>query len=212
MSRRVHFMNWSRTTALSVAAIVCLTMAGDACAELIPTPNFSDHDIPSTRVVEAPSVVWNAVDVGVLLVALSLASYFALVVRSRKYLLWLSVASLLWFGFWRRGCVCPIGATQNVTLATFDGTYVVPISVVAFFVLPLIFTVFFGRTFCASVCPLGAVQELVSVRNVRVPRWLDQALSVIPYVYLGLAVTLAATGKTFAEVADERLENENADL
>ena len=98
--------------------------------------------------------------------ALSLASYFALVTRSRRHLLVLTIASLLWFGFWRKGCVCPIGATQNVALAMVDATYVVPLGG-AFFVLPLVFTLFFGRTFCAAVCPLGAVQELVAVRSSR---------------------------------------------
>ncbi|NIL97025.1 MAG: 4Fe-4S binding protein, partial [Planctomycetales bacterium] len=61
-----------------------------------------------------------------------------------------------------------------------------------FFLLPLVFTLFFGRTFCAAVCPLGAVQELVSVRHVRVPRWLDQSLGMLAYIYLGAAVILAA--------------------
>ena len=104
-----------------------------------------------------------------LLAALSLATYFALVTRSRRNLLLLTIASLFWFGFWRGGCVCPIGATQNVALALFDTTYVVPVTVVVFFTLPLVFTLFFGRTFCALFCPLGAVQELVSLGSVTVP-------------------------------------------
>ena len=41
-------------------------------------------------------------------------------------------------------------------------TNAVPLAVVAFFALPLVFALFFGRTFCAAVCPLGAVQELVA--------------------------------------------------
>ena len=35
-------------------------------------------------------------------------------------LLALTVACVAYFGFYREGCVCPIGATQNVTLALFD--------------------------------------------------------------------------------------------
>jgi len=69
--------------------------------------------------------------------------------------------------------------------------------VLAFFMLPLLFTLFFGRTFCAAVCPLGAIQELVALRPVRVPKWLDHALGLLAYVYLGLAVALAATGTAF---------------
>jgi polyferredoxin len=63
--------------------------------------------------------------------------------------------------------------------------------------LPLVFTVFFGRTFCAAVCPLGAVQELVAVRSVRVPRWLDHVLGLVPYLYLGVTVIFAASGTAF---------------
>jgi ferredoxin len=69
--------------------------------------------------------------------------------------------------------------------------------VVLLFVLPLVFTLFFGRTFCAAVCPLGAIQEVVAVRSVRVPSWLDHALGLIPHVYLGAAVIFAASGTAF---------------
>ena len=102
------------------------------------------------------------------------------------------LGSLAYLGFYRKGCVCPIGAIQNVTLAAFDPGYVLPWVVVAFFTLPLLFTLFFGRTFCAAVCPLGAIQELVAVRPIRVPVWLEHALGLLAYVYLGLAVLLAA--------------------
>jgi polyferredoxin len=73
----------------------------------------------------------------------------------------------------------------------------VSLGIVAFFALPLLFTLFFGRTFCAAVCPLGAIQELVSLRPVKVPAWLDQALGLLAYVYLGVAVLFAATGTAF---------------
>jgi Fe-S-cluster-containing hydrogenase component 2 len=169
----------------------------DTSEQLIPVPEFSDHAIPTTSVPSASTDFWEYLDVGVLLVALVLASYFALRTRSRRHLFILTVFSLLWFGFWRQGCVCSIGATQNVSLAIFDSTYVIPLGVVAFFVLPLVFTLFFGRTFCAAVCPLGAVQELVAVRSVRVPSWLDHVLGLVAYIYLGVAVILAATGTAF---------------
>jgi hypothetical protein len=151
--------------------------AGKANAELIPTPTFSDHEVPTTQVPAGDAAFWDWLNVGLLLLALILASYLALVRRSRRGLLWLSVACLAWFGFVRQGCVCAIGSLQNVTLAFSDPTYLVPVSVLAFFALPLLFTLFFGRTFCAAVCPLGAVQELVAVRSMRVPRWIDHALA-----------------------------------
>jgi ferredoxin len=114
--------------------------------------------------------------------------------RSRTGLFLLTVISLAWLGFWRKGCVCPIGAIQNVTQAVFDKDYATGGMVIAVFVLPLVFTLFFGRSFCASVCPLGAVQELVAVRPLQVPAWIDHALGLLAYVYLGAAVLFAATG------------------
>jgi len=183
-----------------VPACLFLAFSGllaDTTGELIPTPQFSDHAIPTT-VVPGPSAdLWEYVDVAALVIALSLATYWALVTRSRRYLFLLTIACLLWFGFWRKGCVCSIGATQNVALAVFDSTYVVPFSVFLFFTVPLVFTLFFGRTFCSAVCPLGAIQELVAVRSVKVPTWLDHTLGLLAYVYLGVAVILAATGTAF---------------
>jgi NosR/NirI family transcriptional regulator, nitrous oxide reductase regulator len=166
-------------------------------SDLIPVPDFSEYRVPVSMPPAPDHAAWEWLNVGLLLAALILATHFALVSRSRRGLYLLAIASLVWFGFIYQGCVCAIGATQNVTLAWFDTGYAIPLTVVAVFVLPLVFTLFFGRTFCAAVCPLGAIQELVAVRPVRVPGWLDHALGLFPYIYLGLAVIFAATGTAF---------------
>ena len=129
--------------------------------------------------------------------ALGLASWLIYKRRSRKGLVALSIFSLLYFGFWRKGCVCAIGSVQNVALALCDRGYAVPLGVSAFFVLPLAFALFAGRSFCAAVCPHGALQDLVLLKPVKVPPWLEQALSVLPYIYLGAGVLFAATGSAF---------------
>ena len=54
-----------------------------------------------------------------------------------------------------------------------------------------------GRTFCAAVCPFGALQDAVIVKPLRLPRWLAVPLGFLPVVYLGLAVLFAATGAEF---------------
>jgi polyferredoxin len=73
----------------------------------------------------------------------------------------------------------------------------VPLSVVLFFALPLAFALLFGRVFCGGVCPLGAIQDVVLIKPVRVPSWLERALRTLPWVYLGAAVLLAATDAMF---------------
>lgn len=188
-------MRLHRTFLLLVLLLMSarISLAGD----FIPLPSFSNYDIQSTQNPQ-PKAQWNEyLDAALLVVALSLASYFALKGRSRRGLFILSILSLIWFGFGRKGCICSIGAIQNVSLAAFDSNYFVPMSAIAFFMLPLIFTLFFGRTFCASVCPLGAVQELVAIRPIQTPTWLDHVLGLFSYIYLGLAVLLAATGTAF---------------
>jgi polyferredoxin len=182
----------------SCGLLPCSPLSGVAQAEgLIPTPEFSAHEIPASKPPVPDGMTWEWIHVGLLVAALALASYLALVRRSRRGLLVLAIASLLWFGFVRDGCVCSIGATQNVAEALGDSSYAVPLPVILFFVLPLIFTLFFGRTFCAAVCPLGAAQEVVVFRPVRVPTWLDHALGLIPYIYLGAAVIFAVSGTAY---------------
>jgi polyferredoxin len=168
-----------------------------SAGEVVPLPSFSEYEIPVTQ-NPCPLPTWREyLDLGALVAGLALASYFALRGRSRNALYALAIISVAWLGFWRGGCVCPIGAIQNVILAIVDSSYAIPWSVMVAFVLPLVFTLFYGRTFCAAVCPLGALQELVAVRPVKVPRWLDESLGLLAFVYLGLAVALVATGTAF---------------
>jgi len=156
--------------------VLAVVVRAASAQEFIARPEIPGHEIPTTEFPEPRSGGLEYLDVAVLALALALASYLALVRRSRRGLFALAIMSLAWFGIWREGCVCSIGAIQNVTLGLFDPTYAVSLPILAFFVLPLIFTLFFGRTFCAAVCPLGAIQELVAVRPVKVPAWLEHAL------------------------------------
>ena len=161
-------------------------------------PEFeSGYVQPQATTPPARAVVLQAVDISILFLALVLASVIALKRRRRREMLLLTLFSLLYFGFWRRGCVCPVGSFQNVAAALTDSAYAVPFSVIAIFLLPLVFALMFGRVFCSGVCPLGAIQELVVWRPVRVPRWLAKPLGLLPYLYLGLAVLCAATGAGF---------------
>jgi ferredoxin len=139
-----------------------------------------------------PRAYWLEIaDVVLLAGALSLAVWFVVARRSRVLALSLSVGALAYFGFYREGCICPIGAIQNVAVALTDPGYSIPIVVTAVFFLPLVFAIFVGRAFCGGVCPLGAIQELVLLKPVQVPRRLDWWLGLLKYVYLGLAILIA---------------------
>lgn len=163
-----------------------------------PKPEFeSGYEQPSTVTPEPRALALEYFDVLILLVVLSLATWLALKKRSRQGILWLSVFTLIYFGFYRNGCICSIGAIQNVTLSFADPTYAISLTALLFFLLPLAFTLFFGRTFCAGACPLGAIQDLVIIKPISLPKWLNKTLGLIPYLYLSLAVLFAATGTDF---------------
>ena len=180
---------------LAAAAMVTL---GAAAVERFPPPDLgANYVFPHSNQAPAREGWKGWMDVGALVAALALAAAIALHWRSRRALVWLSIASLAYFGFYRKGCVCPIGAIQNVAQALFDSSFVLPIGVILFFALPLLVALLFGRVFCGGVCPFGALQELLLFRPVKVARWLDRGLSRFRYFYLGLAVLLAATGSGY---------------
>lgn len=163
-----------------------------------PPPDFeSGYVLPTTTTPTPRAEMLLYLDIAVLIVALSIASYLALKQRNRTGLFILTIFSLAYFGFYREGCVCSIGSIQNVTLSFFDMNYVIPFVVIAFFVIPLVYALFFGRVFCAGVCPLGAIQDLMLLRPVQMPYWLHQSLGLFPYIYLGAAVMFAALGAAF---------------
>lgn len=182
---------------LLLVSVLLLTFCSLA-QQRFPPPDFeSGHKLPITTTPAARAVWLQYLDIVVLASCLGAASWLVYRKRSRNAVVGLSLFSLAYFGFWRKGCVCAIGSSQNVALALADPGYAVPIGVLAFFVLPLVFALFFGRTFCAGVCPHGALQDLVLVKPIPLPFWLEQGLSILPFIYLGAGILFAATGSAF---------------
>ena len=174
------------------------SLFGTAQKQRFPKPEFGTGYTQPTPITPEPrALALEYTDVLVLLVVLSLASWLAIRKRSRKGLLWLSIFSLVYFGFYRNGCICSVGSIQNVALTLFDPGYAISITTLLFFLLPLIFTLYFGRTFCAGTCPLGTMQDLLIVKPLSLPEWLRKTLGIIPYLYLSFAVLFAATGTDF---------------
>jgi len=171
---------------------------GAAAESRFPPPDFeSGHKLPLTTTPPARSLALQYVDVAVLLAALGAATWLAYRPRSRRGLTLLSIFSVAYFGFYREGCICAIGSLQNVALTLFDRSYAVPLTVLAFFLAPLAVALFWGRTFCAAVCPHGALQDLVLIQPLRVPAWVEHSLGVIPFLFLGAGAILGACGCGF---------------
>lgn len=175
-----------------------LISAGARAESRFPRPDFvAGYVSPETTVPAIENGWLGWLDAGLLLVALTLAALVVSHWRSRKGLVLLTVASVSYFGFFRHGCICPVGAVQNVSLSFADPAYLIPAGVILIFLLPLIFSLFFGRVFCAGVCPLGAIQELVVIRHVNLPAWVNKVGSVSRHLFLGLVVFTAITGTGF---------------
>ncbi|MDO9339061.1 MAG: 4Fe-4S binding protein [Bacteroidales bacterium] len=163
-----------------------------------PRPEFeSGYVYPTNQMPTQRAPVWEYFDVAVLISALIVSTWLALKKRSRQGLIWMSVFSLAYFGFYRQGCICSVGSVQNVALALFNDGYTIPLPALLFFIIPLLFALAYGRVFCAGVCPLGAIQELTGFKPVKLPKTVEIILASVPFIYLALAVLFASANSQF---------------
>ena len=190
---------FARLFALLVGFFVLLLNFSAFAEPRFPPPDFieTQHQLPVTNTPPARELWLQYVDVTVLLGCLGLAVWLIYQRRSRRGVWALSVFSLIYFGFYREGCICAIGAPQNIVFGLFNSGYAVPLTVVAFFAAPLVVSLFAGRAFCAGVCPHGALQDLLLIKPVKVPSWLEHGLGIIPFLFLGIGLAFAATGTGF---------------
>ncbi len=188
---------WLFVTSVAVALFAALS--GDSLEALPrnPPPVFeSDYTLPETETPRPPcsTVAENFSAVALYSLFLLAAGIAALRRRSRRTLFLLAIASVTLLGFVMQGCPCPVGMFQNVVDALLHPLPFIPWTVIVLFTLPLLVAVFFGRIFCSGVCPLGAVQELTALVNLKVPEGVEQGLGLFRYLWLGFGVFFVATG------------------
>src|SRR6266568_4574375 len=150
MTKEIRSQNSFWFCKVTIALGVLMScLAGVALAEQrFPPPEFdSGHQIPTTAIPSARGLFLQYADVAMLAGCLGMATWLVFKKRSRKGVFWLGMFSLVYFGFYRKGCVCSIGSIQNVALALGSSDYAVPLGVLAFFLLPLVFALFSGRVF-----------------------------------------------------------------
>ena len=186
-----------RTAIGFVLAAPMLAFGQTADQHSQPPPQFTDYRIPLERAALPRESAFQYVDLALLALMLLLTAWIVLTRRSRKELRIVSIFAVAYFGFYRLGCVCAIGSIQNVTFGLTHSSYRLPLTVAGFFVLPLLAALFFGRVFCGGVCPMGAMQDLVLIRSIKVPAGLKAILETVPYIYLGAAILFATTGTAF---------------
>jgi polyferredoxin len=136
-----------------------------------------------TTTPEPRSVSLEYFDVIVLVAVLVLASLLILKYRTRKGIFWLSLFSLVYFGFYRDGCICAIGAIQNVALSITDPDYTISLTALSFFLVPLVATLFLEGPLrcCLSI---GVRFRTWLFLNDLLPEWLRKTLGILPRIYL----------------------------
>ena len=163
-----------------------------------PKPDFeSGYQYPDLQYAVPNETLWVILDLLLLVALMGIVTWALYKRHTRGPIFWVSLISVGYFGFFREGCVCSIGSIQNIALALVDDSYHLPLTVLLFFLLPILFAFLFGRVFCAGVCPFGALQELVNVKNYRISEAITAALKVIPWLYLIFAVLYAVTRSQF---------------
>jgi polyferredoxin len=114
-----------------------------------------------------------------LLLAFSTAALGLVFSGRYRFRKWLLVSSVIALGFVVGGFLCPVTAVQNMVLKAHTGYLVL-------FLVPIVLALIAGRVYCGVICPFGALQELLHVRQWqrRVPKWLTRWLAGLPYLLL----------------------------
>ena len=163
-----------------------------------PKPDFeSGYVYPEQHYIIPNEALWSCIDIAMLVLLMSFVAWAVIKKQIRWPVILTSIVSVFYFGFLRHGCVCSIGAVQNVALTLANSSYSIPLFVLLLFILPIIFTLLFGRVFCAGVCPFGALQDLVNIKNYKLSKAITSVLGIFPWLYLGFALLFAVTNSRF---------------
>ncbi len=143
------------------------------------------------KVFAEPSRAWFYADIAALAALTASGAWLVLSRRPARWITRHMTVAFLYFGLFRGGCLCPVGATTNAALGVAHPEWIGR-GELAIFLIPLAAALICGRVFCGAVCPLGAVQELVARRAARpLPRPLHLALLAAPVALLVLTVRFA---------------------
>ena len=116
-SAKRHARSLSQGALLAVALLLLATSSFAAEKNSVPQGFESGYQLPTVQQPAPRSSLMEIFDVAVLAAFLAAGSYLALRFRKRWAILLLMLAAMGYFGFYRKGCICPIGSIQNVAYA-----------------------------------------------------------------------------------------------
>lgn len=160
-----------------------------------PAPEFANYQLPPMELEQcvADTTFWR---IGALVLFLVISGICFHKLRSHKTMPAIALAGLIVFGFLLHACPCPVGLFQNIADSAVNHV-VISLGYLLLFALPLVCALFWGRLFCAGACPLGALQELLQWKAVKVPSSLDRVLRTIPIIVLIIATVSAMSGALY---------------
>ena len=105
-----------------VSLVFLLAPAPLHAVQRFPQPQFdTGHVVPVATHQAVFQVLPPWADALVIMAMLLLTAWAVLRRRSGRMIMALALLSLVWFGFIRHGCICPVGSTQNVAMSACAG-------------------------------------------------------------------------------------------
>lgn len=140
-----------------------------------PFKSIQSNEILEEKKLDLKKILWDN-NIFFLLIAITVAvvSFFF----KKSYLRYLIMLfSLIFFGFYIGGCNCSVGAIIKIFYELFYKDQKILISILLLSI-PFVSTFLFGRIFCGYICPIGALQELVNIRDkiIKIPPKVESIL------------------------------------
>ena len=128
-------------------------------------------------------------------VFLGFIAFFFKLKRARFIIL---LASLAYLGFYIGGCNCSVGAFMKLAYSAIFERHLL-LSLLLLIGIPIITTFLFGRIFCGYVCPIGALQEIINIRDraLKISNKVERKLRLIRFLLLAIVIIIPLIQKEF---------------
>ncbi len=172
------------------------TNAAETSGETGSIWEFRDNYVPKKYLPTPEFMVF--VDLGILILIMITGLFFVIKKKSPAKLSILAIIALVYLGFIRGGCICPVGVITNVTIGLINPK-MVGLATLIVFLSPLIIALIAGRVFCTSGCPLGAIQHLFykKKKHIIIPHRINNAIKIVPIALLIATIYFAIKSTYF---------------